>query len=113
MIEAAPARIDDPACPYDPNDPHAVAAFWKDAVVTHGGGVQAVTAALEERRRTRGPNKRPTKEQVAIRLSPEVLAAFRADGPGWQTRIDEALKDWLKAHRARGQESRRDYQQPG
>jgi uncharacterized protein (DUF4415 family) len=99
MIDAAPARIADPDCPYDPNDPQAVEAFWKDAVVVHGGGVPAVTAALEERRRTRGPNKRPTKEQVAIRLSPEVLAAFRADGPGWQTRVDEALKDWIKTHR--------------
>jgi len=24
-----------------------------------------------------------------------VLEQFRATGPGWQTRIDAALKDWL------------------
>jgi len=32
-------------------------------------------------------------EQIAIRFSPEVLAAFRASGKGWQTRMDEALKE--------------------
>jgi uncharacterized protein (DUF4415 family) len=32
------------------------------------------------------------KEAVSIRLSPDVLAHFRAGGEGWQTRIDEALR---------------------
>jgi len=32
------------------------------------------------------------KEAVSIRLSPDVLAHFRATGEGWQTRIDEALR---------------------
>lgn len=32
------------------------------------------------------------KEAVSIRLSPDVLAYFRAGGEGWQTRIDEALR---------------------
>lgn len=31
------------------------------------------------------------KEKVTLRLSPEVLAHFRATGDGWQTRIDDAL----------------------
>ena len=26
------------------------------------------------------------------------IAAFRASGSGWQTRMNEALKDWLKSH---------------
>ena len=49
--------------------------------------------------RRRGAQKEPTKVPTTIRLSPEVSAAFRATGPGWQTRIDEALKDWLRTHR--------------
>ena len=65
---------------------------WGIAVVTPGGGVAATIAAL---RRTRGPNKRPAKEQVAIRLDPEVVGALRASGPGWQTRVNTALKEWL------------------
>jgi uncharacterized protein (DUF4415 family) len=44
------------------------------------------------------PKAAATKERIAIRLSPEVVAAFRASGKGWQTRIDAALKDWLKTH---------------
>lgn len=39
-----------------------------------------------------------TKERITIRLSPDVLRAFRATGAGWQTRVDAALKDWLKSH---------------
>ena len=39
-----------------------------------------------------------TKERITIRLSPDVLRAFRATGAGWQTRVDAALKDWLKTH---------------
>lgn len=38
------------------------------------------------------------KEQVAIRIDREVLSAFRATGQGWQTRMNDALKDWLKTH---------------
>ena len=42
--------------------------------------------------RTRGPQKQPKKIPVSIRLSTEVVEHFRATGPGWQSRIDEALK---------------------
>ncbi len=65
---------------------------WTEGAVTLGGGVAATVAAL---RRTRGPNKRPAKEQVAIRLDQEVVGALRASGPGWQTRVNAALKEWL------------------
>lgn len=46
----------------------------------------------------RGPQKTPTKQATTIRLSPDVMAAFKATGAGWQTRIDAALKDWLRTH---------------
>ncbi|MDO5059941.1 MAG: BrnA antitoxin family protein [Neisseria sp.] len=41
------------------------------------------------------PKAAQTKEQVTLRLSPDVLAAFRKDGKGWQTRINEALRQYL------------------
>ena len=47
----------------------------------------------------RGPQKAPTKERITIRLSPEVVRRFRDTGDGWQTRVDTALKDWLKSHK--------------
>ena len=48
----------------------------------------------------RGPQKAPTKRQVTLRLDRDVLEHFQADGPGWQTRINAALKRML-APRAR------------
>ena len=39
------------------------------------------------------PKAEVTKERITIRLSPEVVEHFRSQGPGWQTKIDEALKD--------------------
>jgi len=42
--------------------------------------------------KTRGPQKSPKKIPVSLRLSPEVVERFKAKGPGWQRRIDEALK---------------------
>ncbi len=41
------------------------AVDWSKGTVTRGGGVAATIDAI---RRTRGPNKNPTKEQVAIRF---------------------------------------------
>ena len=65
---------------------------WGKAIRTTGGGVAATIAQL---RRARGKNRAPTKEQIAIRLDPEVLTVFRASGPGWQTRLNTVLKDWI------------------
>jgi uncharacterized protein (DUF4415 family) len=101
MVAKAPQRVDDPECAYDPNDAKAVDEFWKDAVVVKGGGIAAVRAALAEKRKPgqRGPGKRPPKVLINIRLSSDVLDAFKATGDGWQTKVDGALKDWLKDHR--------------
>jgi uncharacterized protein (DUF4415 family) len=48
----------------------------------------------------RGPQKAPTKERITIRLSRDVVERFRATGDGWQTRVDAALRDWLKQRKA-------------
>lgn len=53
-------------------------------------GAEAVAHLLKPKRGR--PPKLVTKRAVNIRLSPEVLAHFRATGPGWQTRVDEVLK---------------------
>ena len=43
-------------------------------------------------RKGRGPNKAPTKKLVSLRLSGKVLEAYKAKGPGWQSRIDADLR---------------------
>jgi uncharacterized protein (DUF4415 family) len=55
------------------------------------------TAMLKERGR---PRKEITKTPVNIRLSADFVEAFKATGHGWQTRIDEEVKDWLKSHKS-------------
>lgn len=42
--------------------------------------------------KTRGPQKAPTKVAVSLRLDPDVVEAFKASGPGWQGRINDALR---------------------
>ena len=47
---------------------------------------------LARSRGVRGPQKKPTKVAVSLRLTREVVERFKASGPGWQTRMDDALK---------------------
>jgi uncharacterized protein (DUF4415 family) len=51
---------------------------------------------LAQFKKTRGSQKAPTKVAVSIRLSPEVVKHFKAKGPGWQSRIDKALRKIAK-----------------
>jgi uncharacterized protein (DUF4415 family) len=64
---------------------------------------QELLAVLPKRKPgQRGAQKRPTKEPVTIRYSRDVLEYFRTTGPGWQARIDVALKEWVAQHRQSG-----------
>ena len=72
---------------------------WDRAIVTHGGGVAETLAELRRAKGQRGPQKTPRKTATAIRLSPEVMEFFKASGRGWQTRIDEALREYVKEHK--------------
>jgi uncharacterized protein (DUF4415 family) len=58
-------------------------------------GIQAAKVMLKPRGR---PMAEVVKDRITIRLSPEVTEAFRSSGSGWQTRMDAALKDWLRTH---------------
>ena len=77
----APIAFDPAGEPYDPNDPQAVAAFWDAATVKRGRGRPVVAV------------KRPT---LNMRVDADVLDAFKATGPGWQTRINALLRDAVK-----------------
>jgi uncharacterized protein (DUF4415 family) len=60
---------------------------------------EVLPESLRQKVGVRGPQRDPTKERITIRLSPDVVQSFRATGAGWQTRVDAALKDWLKKHK--------------
>ena len=57
--------------------------------------VPAIVAA--HARRQRGPQKRPTKELISLRLDRDVVEALRASGNGWQRRAGEMLRKALLA----------------
>ena len=40
------------------------------------------------------PKAEETKLSTTIRIDRDVLSAFKKGGPGWQTRINAALRDW-------------------
>ena len=60
----------------------------------------SLPASLQRKVDVRGPQRSPTKERITIRLSRDVVDQFRETGDGWQTRVDAALQDWLKRHKA-------------
>lgn len=52
----------------------------------------------------RGPG-RPvgsgTKIAISLRLDRDLVDAFKGTGDGWQTRLNDALRDWTKTHQLR------------
>lgn len=46
----------------------------------------------------RPPKTAPKKVPTTIRFDADVLDALKASGKGWQTRVNEAVREWIKAH---------------
>ena len=71
----------------DPDDASELTAeFFESADLYQGNKIQS-----------RGrPKAAVTKEPIKLRLDPDVLAALRASGDGWQTRINETLRASLR-----------------
>ncbi len=53
--------------------------------------------ASSERARRRGPGRKPSKVQVTVRLDADVIAGLRGSGPGWQGRMNAALRRLIDA----------------
>jgi uncharacterized protein (DUF4415 family) len=59
-------------------------------------------AGVENDRRKRGRPVSPNaKVSTTIRFDADILDAFRAEGPGWQSRMNSVLRDWLRTHQHR------------
>jgi uncharacterized protein (DUF4415 family) len=79
----------------DPDDaPELTDDILDRAEIAIGGKV--VRPASGTLTRPGRPKSAARKKSVHLRLSPDVLAHFRATGKGWQTRIDEALRKVAK-----------------
>lgn len=74
----------------DPDNPE-----WTDADFARARPAAAahpdLVASMAPKRRGRPPTE-TRKDSVKLRIDPDVLAAYRATGPGWQTRMQEVLR---------------------
>jgi uncharacterized protein (DUF4415 family) len=52
--------------------------------------------AVKRRKGQRGPQKAPVKKAITLRIDPDILARYKATGPGWQSRMNEALRRSLE-----------------
>lgn len=49
-------------------------------------------------RRVGRPLSASPKVAVTVRYDKDVIDGFQAGGPGWQTRMNNALREWLRNH---------------
>lgn len=95
MKEKSP---DTPQSWHDPDDaPELTDEFFRKGVWRIGektvSRAEAQTAIRAGRPRTPSP-----KQPLTVRYDADVIAAFKATGKGWQTRMNDALREWLKTH---------------
>jgi uncharacterized protein (DUF4415 family) len=57
--------------------------------------MRAGIEAARKRGRPVGSVKAAPKVQTAIRFDPDVLAALKATGRGWQTRVNDVMREWV------------------
>ena len=76
----------------DPDNPPLDVRYWKKA----RPATEARPDLVARHRAGRGPQKAPTKQLVSLRIDRDVLEHFRATGPGWQGRINKALRQVAK-----------------
>ena len=75
----------------DPDHPPTTDAFWEGELLKCAGEPMGVV-------RTRREQKTPTKVTTTIRLLPEVVALFKSQGQGWQIRLDDVLREYVRNH---------------
>ncbi len=65
-----------------------------------GEGRKTTPEQIEARRRGRpvGSVKAVPKVPTTIRFDQDMLEALKASGRGWQTRVNEAMREWLGSH---------------
>ena len=77
--------------PYDPKSRAATLDFWAGATAHKG------VAELRAKRGRPMKAADERKEQISLRVDKEVLEWYRAQGAGWQTRMNAVLKAFRDA----------------
>jgi len=74
----------------------ALAALPEEAINT-----RAIPEVKDWQGAVRGRFYRPVKEPISIRVDADVLAWFRAQGEKYQSRINDALRTYMRQHQRR------------
>ncbi|MGQ0800118.1 MAG: BrnA antitoxin family protein [Pseudomarimonas sp.] len=77
--------------PYNPESKAATLEYWGSATAHNG------VAELRAKRGRPAKAADERKEQIALRVDKEVLEWYRAQGSGWQTRMNAVLKAFRDA----------------
>jgi uncharacterized protein (DUF4415 family) len=62
---------------------------------------EVVADVVAAARRFPGKQRAPAKRLISMRLDRDVIEEFRATGPGWQSRINEALRRAVRRKKKR------------
>ncbi|RJG14552.1 BrnA antitoxin family protein [Massilia cavernae] len=83
----------------DPDDaPELTDEFFEKGEWRVGEKIVSREEACAELGKRRGrPIGSGTKVSTTIRFDADVLEAFKATGAGWQTRMNDVLREWLKS----------------
>ncbi len=59
---------------------------------------EELQAGIEAYAKKQGRPAGSNKVSTTIRFDADVLAALKSTGKGWQTRVNDAMREWLKNH---------------
>jgi uncharacterized protein (DUF4415 family) len=80
------------------NTPEEEAAIERGIAVDPDTFVPTDEQFAQMKRRGGRPKLAKPKEAVTVRYDADIIERFRASGDGWQTRMNNALRDWLQTH---------------
>ncbi|MCO5120216.1 MAG: BrnA antitoxin family protein [Burkholderiaceae bacterium] len=90
-VKRTTARTRQADVPYDPKSKADTEKFWEGSTAHHG------VAELRARRGRPAKAVENRKEQISLRVDKDVLEWYRAQGAGWQTRMNAVLKAFRDA----------------
>jgi len=86
----------------DPDDaPELTDDFFENATPMIGDRVvtkKEFAMAAEEAIRNSKPTRITPQQSLTMLVDADIVAVFKATGDGWQARMNEALRDWLKTN---------------
>lgn len=77
---------------YDDNPEWTEEDFRQARPASEFFDAERVALMVRQPGRPKGSTKADAKQQVALRLDRDVIERFKAAGPGWQTRMNDALR---------------------